>query len=168
MLRHSVVSDSLRPHGPQPARLLCPWNSPGKNTGVGSHSFLQEIFPAQGSKLGLLHCRQIPYHLRHQGPSNKLASVIKKKKKEIQSFLSWLRWSVRDRQAEVIWPLEVISADLLFCLRTTVLLKLKKKKKTITIQNRANLYFYCQKPGLQLPAQMETAHTKSKEWCGRV
>ena len=32
---HSVVSDSLRPHGPQPARLLCPWDSPGKSTGVG-------------------------------------------------------------------------------------------------------------------------------------
>ena len=31
---HSVVSDSLRPHGLWPARLLCPWNSPGKNTGV--------------------------------------------------------------------------------------------------------------------------------------
>ena len=42
------------------ARLLCPWNSPGKNTGVDSHSFLQ------GSNLGLLHFRQILYHLRHQ------------------------------------------------------------------------------------------------------
>ena len=33
-----VIPDSLWPHGLQPARLLCPWNSPGKNTGVGSHS----------------------------------------------------------------------------------------------------------------------------------
>jgi len=40
-------------------RLLCPWNSPGKNTGVGSHSFLQGIFPTQGLNLGLLHCMQI-------------------------------------------------------------------------------------------------------------
>ena len=38
-------------------RLLCPWNSPGKNTGVGSHSLLQGIFPTQGWNLGLLHCR---------------------------------------------------------------------------------------------------------------
>ena len=39
----------------QPARLLCPWNSSGKNTGVGSHSVLQSIFLTQGSNLGLLH-----------------------------------------------------------------------------------------------------------------
>ena len=41
-------------------------NSPGKNTGVGSHSLLQGIFPTQGWNLGLLHCRQILYHLSHQ------------------------------------------------------------------------------------------------------
>ena len=85
-----------------PARLLCPWNSPGKNTGVNSHSpvflpgkshgqrslvgyspwgrkeldmteqlnflnFLQGSFPTQGLNPGLLHCRQILYHLSHQG-----------------------------------------------------------------------------------------------------
>ena len=59
---HSVVSDSLQVHGLQPAKLLCPWNSPGKNTGVGSHSLLQGIFLTQGSNPGLLHCRQILYH----------------------------------------------------------------------------------------------------------
>ena len=37
----SVVSDSLRPNGPWPTRLLCPWDSPGKNTGVGCHFLLQ-------------------------------------------------------------------------------------------------------------------------------
>ena len=42
---HLVVSNSLRPRGLQTARLLCPWNSPGKNTGVGSHFLLQGIFP---------------------------------------------------------------------------------------------------------------------------
>ena len=46
---------------------LCPWDSPGKNTGVGSHSLLQGIFPTQSSKLGLLACREILYHLSHQG-----------------------------------------------------------------------------------------------------
>ena len=56
---HSVMSDSLRPHGLLPTRLLCPWNSPGKNTGVGSHSLLQGIFLTQGSNLDLPHCRQI-------------------------------------------------------------------------------------------------------------
>ena len=46
-ISHSVMSDSLRPHG-----LLCPWDSPAKNTGVGCHSLLQGIFPIQGSNLG--------------------------------------------------------------------------------------------------------------------
>ena len=44
-----------------------PWNSPGKNTGVGSHSLPQGIFLTQGSNLGLWHYRQILYHLSHQG-----------------------------------------------------------------------------------------------------
>ena len=39
----SVLSDSVRPHGLQPTRLLCPWDSPGKNTGVGCHFLLQCI-----------------------------------------------------------------------------------------------------------------------------
>ena len=55
----SVVSDSLQPGGLYPTRLLCPWDSPGKNTGVGCHFLLQGIFPTQGSNPGLLHCRQM-------------------------------------------------------------------------------------------------------------
>ena len=47
------------PHGLQPTRLLCPWDFPGKDTGVGCHFLLQGTFPAQGSNPGLLHCRQI-------------------------------------------------------------------------------------------------------------
>ena len=43
---HSVVPDSLRSHG-----LDSLWNSPSQNTGVDSHSFLQGIFPTQGSKM---------------------------------------------------------------------------------------------------------------------
>ena len=63
----SVISDSLWPHRLSPARLLCPCNSPGKNTGVDCHSLLQRNFPTQGSNSGLLHHRQILYHLNHQG-----------------------------------------------------------------------------------------------------
>ena len=48
-------------------RLLCPGDSPGKNTGVGSLSLLQGTFPTQGSNLGLPHCKQILYHLNYQG-----------------------------------------------------------------------------------------------------
>ena len=58
---HSVMSDSLPPHG-----LDSPWNSPGHNTGVGSLSLLQGIFPTQGSNPGLPHCRQILYQLSHK------------------------------------------------------------------------------------------------------
>ena len=55
-----VVSDSWRPSGLQPARLLCPWDFPGKNTGVRCHSFpSQEIIPTQEMNPGLLHCRRI-------------------------------------------------------------------------------------------------------------
>ena len=50
----SVMSNSLQHH-----RLYSPWNSPGKNTGVGSHSLLQGIFPTQGLNPGLPHCRLI-------------------------------------------------------------------------------------------------------------
>ena len=58
---------TLRPRGLQPTRLLCPWNSPGKNTGVGSQSLLQGILPTQVLNLGLLHCRQILYCLSYWG-----------------------------------------------------------------------------------------------------
>ena len=59
---HSVLSDSLRPHG-----LYSPWNSSGQNAGVGSLSLLQGIFPTQGSNPGLPHCRWILYQLSHKG-----------------------------------------------------------------------------------------------------
>ena len=54
----SVMSDCLQPHGMQPARLLCSWNSPGKNIRVGCHFLLQRIFPTKGLNphlLSLLH-----------------------------------------------------------------------------------------------------------------
>ena len=51
----SVMSNSLRPHGLQPARLLRPWDFSGKNTGVACHFLLQGIFPTQGSNSCLLH-----------------------------------------------------------------------------------------------------------------
>ena len=49
--------------------LLCQWESPGKNTGVGCHFLLQGIFSTQGLNPGLLHYRQILYHLSHQESS---------------------------------------------------------------------------------------------------
>ena len=79
----SVVSDSATLW--TVARLLCPWDSPGKTTRVGSHSLLQRIFPAQGANLGLLLCRQVLYHLSHQGSpviNSSLSSSISEGKRE--------------------------------------------------------------------------------------
>ena len=63
----SVWSDSLRPHGLLPDRLLYPWDSPGKNTGMSSYPLFQGLFPTQGWNLGLPYCRQILHSLRNQG-----------------------------------------------------------------------------------------------------
>ena len=58
--------------------LLCPWDFPGKSTGVGCHFLLQGIFPTQGLNSGLPHCKQMFYHLSHQGRCffDKLISLI--------------------------------------------------------------------------------------------
>ena len=68
---HHVRAKSLQScptlHDPMTARLLCPWDSPGKNTGVGCHALLQGSFLTQELNQGLLHCRQILYCLSHQG-----------------------------------------------------------------------------------------------------
>ena len=67
------MSSSLPPHRQEPARLLCSWDSPGKNTGVGCHALLWRIFPTQESNpflRHLLHCRQILYPLSHLGSPN--------------------------------------------------------------------------------------------------
>ena len=61
----SVMSDSLQPCG-----LYSPWSSPGQDTGVGSHSLLQEIFPTQVLNPGLPHCRWTLYQLSHKHPIN--------------------------------------------------------------------------------------------------
>ena len=66
---HSVLSDSMQPHGLWPTRLLCPWDSPGKNSGVDCHFLLQGIFPTQGSNPCLPHWQVDSLPLSHQGLS---------------------------------------------------------------------------------------------------
>ena len=72
----SVVSNSLRPRG-----LSSPWNSPGQDTGVGSLSLLQGIFPTQGLNPGLRHCRRILYQLSHEGSSRSQEGVPNRRTK---------------------------------------------------------------------------------------
>ena len=89
---HSVVSDSLRPHGLLPARLLCPWDSSGKNTRVGYHFLLQKILPTQGSNPGLPHCRD---SLAPEPPGKPIRTmVIKIIKAEIILFLTGKKWGL--------------------------------------------------------------------------
>ena len=63
----SVMDESLQPCLPSPTKLFCPWNSPGKNTGMGFHALLQGIFPMQGQNLHLLHWQADPLPLSHKG-----------------------------------------------------------------------------------------------------
>ena len=62
---HSVMSNSMQTHGLYRGPDCI--DSPGQNTGVGSHSLLQRIFPTQGWNSCLPHGRRILYHLSHQG-----------------------------------------------------------------------------------------------------
>ena len=71
----SVVSDSLRPYGLQPTRLLHPWDFTGKSAGVDCHFLLQGIFPTQESNPGLPHCKQTLYRLSHQESFLKLETI---------------------------------------------------------------------------------------------
>ena len=75
----SLVSDSLPPHGLQPARLLCPLNFPGKNTGVGCYFLIQGIFQTQESNphlLCLLHWQVDSFPLAPSGKPLLLVQII--------------------------------------------------------------------------------------------
>ena len=86
-------------------RLLCPWYSPGKNTGVGCHALLQGIFPTQGSNPplpNLQHCRRILYqlsHLRSPSITNKI-HMKRKKYCEKEREKGWRRKGRRERERQ--------------------------------------------------------------------
>ena len=92
------MSDSVRPHRRQPPRLPRPWDSPGKNTGVGCHFLLQGVFPTQGSNPGLPHCRGLLYRLNHQGSPVK--SLLGRKE---YVWIGTEAVSVQSRALEVVW-----------------------------------------------------------------
>ena len=75
--------DSLWLHRRPPARLLCPWDFPGKNTGVGCHTFLQGIFLTQGSNPQLLHWQAGSLPLAPPGKSNQQTSLHSTKSAEV-------------------------------------------------------------------------------------
>ena len=84
----SVVSDSLGPHG-----LYSPWNSPGRNTRLGSLCLLQGIFPIWGSNPGLWHCRWILYQLSHKGSPRVLEWVAYPFSSGSSRLRNWMRVS---------------------------------------------------------------------------
>ena len=97
------MSSCLQPHG-----LYSPWNFPGQNTGVGSHSLLQGIFPTQGSNPVLLHCRQILYKLSYQGSplQNKPSHKIKNETANLALHLGeiWFMLMVKNMGTRVRLP----------------------------------------------------------------
>ena len=102
VLSHSVVSNSLQPHGLHPARLLCPWDSPGKNTGVSCHALLQGILPIQGSNPGIPHCREMFYHLSHQGrPNVSLPNGFNKL--PMDNMRRQIRIYIKDKNWVILW-----------------------------------------------------------------
>ena len=74
--------------------ILSPWDFLGKNTGVGSHFFLQGIFPTQGWNPGLLHCKQTLYHLSHQGSYKTSILQLKIKLKKILKILGYSQFTM--------------------------------------------------------------------------
>ena len=100
---HSVTYDSLWPHRRLPTRIFCPWDSPGKNTGVGYHALLQGIFPTQELKVSLMSPALADYRRYHLGSPqsqyqtlNKGASLVTRMVKNLPAmqetwvwFLGW-------------------------------------------------------------------------------
>ena len=95
---HSVTSISLQPNG-----LYSQWNSPGQNTGVGSLSLLQGIFPTQGYNTGLPHCQQILYQLSHLGSPRILEWVA-------YPFFSRSSWP-RNRPGFPAWQIDSLRTE---------------------------------------------------------
>ena len=108
----------LRTHGLQPSRLLCPWDFPGKNTGVGCHCLLQGIFLTQGLNLCLLHWQADSLPMSHQWSPNHIITEV---------FI-WIKWfntiekeatcshseksrSVLPKRWYLIWILETVMLE---------------------------------------------------------
>ena len=117
---------SLWPQRLQPIRLLCPWDSPGKNTRVGSHSLLQGIFLTQGSNSDFPHYRQILYCLSHQG-----------------SLVDYTRWSIN------FWWIQLNVKKFLSCVSVSSLYQITSLWYTLFVLQALNsqkeLQHQCQK-----------------------
>ena len=111
---------------------LCPWDSPGKNTGVGCHFLLQGIFPTQESNPGLLHCRQILYQLSYEKSPFWKLEILNQGVGNVGSFweiagricsklLSWLLVTVGNPcySSVLTWPSPFVALSLNFPFKDT-------------------------------------------------
>ena len=127
-----IMSDTLQPHGCNPARLLYPLDSPGKNTGVGCHFLLQGIFPTQGLDLHflcLLHCQADSLPLHHLGTPKKDIHMSNKHRK-------WYSTSLIIR----IMQLKTTVRYHLTHVEMTVIKKTHTKKMLEDVEKRKSLY----------------------------
>ena len=126
-----VVSDSLRPHG------LSTWNSPGQNTGVGSLSLLQGIFPTQGSNPGLPHCRQILYQLSHKGSPRILEWVAYPFSSGSSQPRNWTRVSCITGRFFTNWAMSeaLICTNVGICAPMSLFTNTKRWKQPVSIND---------------------------------
>ena len=140
VLSCSVLSNFLQPHAPEPARLLCPWDSSGKNTEVDSHSLLQGIFLTQGSPT--LQADSLPSEPPGKPffPNNTGHFLV--------SFV------VRCGQVITLWPIEsgwpIKISYILLCLNSTI----------CSLYDNTYFWLYSLKP------KMEKLYTVSKNKTG--
>ena len=108
---HSVFSDSLWPHGLWPSRILCPWNSPGKNTAVGSCSLLQGIFQTQGLNPSLLlqPGEGKGYPLQYSGLENSMGCIVHGITRVRHDWITFIHSSML--QADSLWAPGTLSQN---------------------------------------------------------
>ena len=121
------MSGVLWPHG-----LYSPWNSPGQNTGVGSFSILQGIFPTEGSNPGLLHCRQILYQLNHKGSPLKNKTKNKTKQKTELASTVYVQSSLRNLPSRLTLQNAIFDPPCMFFPPVTVDSILKDRDVTLS------------------------------------
>ena len=154
------MSHCLQPH----ARLLCPWDCPGKNSGL--HALLQGLFPTQGSNPGLLHYRQILYPLLYLASSLlPLSSAMVRQipfpqRRESHGLLPLPVMKIFENQVAKLWPLASFTWTTLkepgclsWLVTTPVLLRLAPPVTMHQCQIWLNQYSF------QSPSQFEWCHS---------
>ena len=167
---HSVLSDSLQPHG-----LYSPWNSPGQNTGVGSPSPLQGILPTQGLNPGLPHCGQILYQLSHQGSPRILEWVAypfssrssqPRNQTRVSCIAGWFftNWAIREAHRFKVIALKVkkernggspISSMMAFYMQTNIVSVNFYRRSWVPFLEAQTLQVWVELKSLYLPKLLE-------------